>query len=172
MTPTTIHTEVPQMRPTIYLAGAVLSAAACFGPYPQRIREQTTLATGEKVQPAPVPVGAVPAAPPAADALQGKALADALVQHGDEFAAMGQFAQALDRYNRADMVAPGDKLTEFKIARSLDLQMQPREAEMRYRRFLNGLDIDRIKAQGDANAKLAEAIALAQQRLVVLERGR
>ena len=41
---------------------------------------------------------------------------------------------------------------------------------MRYQRFMNGLEIDKIKAQGDASAKMAEAIALAQQRIVVLEK--
>ncbi|MCX5762159.1 MAG: hypothetical protein NTW72_11785 [Gemmatimonadetes bacterium] len=43
-------------------------------------------------------------------------------------------------------------------------------ANMRYQRFLNGLEIDKIKAQGEASAKMAEAIALAQQRIVVLEK--
>jgi hypothetical protein len=30
--------------------------------------------------------------------------------------------------------------------------------------------VERIRAQGDANARMAEAIALAQQRIVVLEK--
>jgi hypothetical protein len=41
---------------------------------------------------------------------------------------------------------------------------------MRYQRFLLSLDIERINAQGNANAKMAEAIAMAQQRIVILEK--
>ena len=52
----------------------------------------------------------------------------------------------------------------------LDLQMRPVEAQIRYQRFLQSLEIERIRAQGDANAQMADAIARAQQRLIVLER--
>jgi hypothetical protein len=41
---------------------------------------------------------------------------------------------------------------------------------MRYQRFLQSLDLERIKVQGDANAQLAEAIAIAQQRLIILDK--
>jgi hypothetical protein len=41
---------------------------------------------------------------------------------------------------------------------------------MRYQRFLNQLEIQRIDAVGNANAKLAEAIARAHARIIVLEK--
>ena len=49
---------------------------------------------------------------------------------------------------------------QYKAARLLDLQLRPQEALMRYQRFLLSMDIERIRAQGDANAKMAEAIAI------------
>jgi hypothetical protein len=61
-------------------------------------------------------------------------------------------------------------MLEYKVATMLDLQMRPVEAQIRYQRFLHSLDIERIRAQGDANAQLADAIARAQQRLIILER--
>jgi len=41
---------------------------------------------------------------------------------------------------------------------------------MRYQRFLNQLEIQRIDAIGTANAKLADAIARARERIIILER--
>src|SRR3981081_2238722 len=44
------------------------------------------------------------------------------------------------------------------------------EAELRYHLFLHQLELQKIEAVGNANAKLADAIVRARQRLIVLER--
>ena len=98
------------------------------------------------------------------------AMADALIREGDQFNAAGDRARALDRYDRALALKRADPMLEYKVATMLDLQMRPVEAQIRYQRFLQSLEIERIRAQGDANAQLADAIARAQQRLIVLER--
>ena len=98
------------------------------------------------------------------------AMADALIREGDQFNAAGDRARALDRYDRALAMKRADAMLEYKVATMLDLQMRPVEAQIRYRRFLQSLEIERIRAQGDANAQLADAIARAQQRLIILER--
>ena len=101
---------------------------------------------------------------------QAKASAAALIREGDDLVASNDLAGALNRYDRASVLDPDAGETQFKAARLLDLQMRPQEALMRYQRFLLSLDIERIRAQGDASAKMAEAIAMAQQRIVVLEK--
>lgn len=98
------------------------------------------------------------------------AMADALIREGDQFNAAGDRARALDRYDRALALRRADPMLEYKVATMLDLQMRPVEAQIRYQRFLQSLEIERIRAQGDANAQMADAIARAQQRLIVLER--
>jgi len=98
------------------------------------------------------------------------AMADALIREGDQFNAAGDRARALDRYDRALALKRADPMLEYKVATMLDLQLRPVEAQIRYQRFLQSLEIERIRAQGDANAQLADAIARAQQRLIVLER--
>jgi hypothetical protein len=98
------------------------------------------------------------------------AMADALIREGDQFNAAGDRARALDRYDRALALKRADPMLEYKVATMLDLQMRPVEAQIRYQRFLQSLEIERIRAQGDANAQLADAIARAQLRLIVLER--
>jgi tetratricopeptide (TPR) repeat protein len=103
-------------------------------------------------------------------AAQGKAAAEALVREGDELVAANDLDGALNRYDRASVLDPEAADPQYKAARLLDLQLRPQEALMRYQRFLLSLEIERIQAQGDANAKMAEAIALAQQRIVVLEK--
>jgi tetratricopeptide (TPR) repeat protein len=158
------------LRPTIFVAA--LTATAC-APYPQRIHQQTVLENNDRVAAAPVAQG-VPAA--VAERAPSPAYADAqtegraLLKQGDELVGFGRFDEALDRYNRAGLLLVNEPLVDFKVARLLDLQMQPLEAKMRYQRFLQQLDLERIKVQGEANAQLAEAIALAQQRLVVLDK--
>lgn len=97
-------------------------------------------------------------------------LAAGLVRAGDELAANGDFVGALDRYDRASLLVPDDAEVDYKIATALDKQLRPIEAALRYRLFLHKLELERIDAVGTANAKLAEAIALAQQRIVILER--
>jgi tetratricopeptide (TPR) repeat protein len=159
------------LRPTIFIAA--VSAMAC-APYPQRINQQTVLANNESVEAVRVPTNTVPAG--VAERPESAAFADAasegraLLAQGDALAGFGKFDEALDRYNRAGLLLPTEPLIDFKVARLLDLQMQPREASMRYQRFLQQLDLERIKVQGEANAALAEAIALAQQRLIVLDK--
>ncbi|MCC7053151.1 MAG: hypothetical protein IT355_07765 [Gemmatimonadaceae bacterium] len=98
------------------------------------------------------------------------AMADALIREGDQFNAAGDRVRALDRYDRALALKRADPMLEYKVATMLDLQMRPVEAQIRYQRFLQSLEIERIRARGDANAQLADAIARAQQRLIVLER--
>jgi len=98
------------------------------------------------------------------------AMADALIREGDQFNAAGDRALALDRYDRALALKRADPMLEYKVATMLDLQLRPIEAQIRYQRFLQSLEIEQIRARGQANAQLADAIARAQQRLIVLER--
>jgi tetratricopeptide (TPR) repeat protein len=95
--------------------------------------------------------------------------AEALVREGDDLVAANDLAGALNRYDRASVLDPDQPEIEYKAARLLDLQLRPQEALMRYQRFLLSMEIERIRAQGEANARLAEAIALAQQRVIVLQ---
>jgi tetratricopeptide (TPR) repeat protein len=101
---------------------------------------------------------------------RARAQAEALVREGDDLVAANDLAGALNRYDRASVLDPDQPEIEYKAARLLDLQLRPQEALMRYQRFLLSMDLERIRAQGEASAKMAEAIALAQQRIVVLER--
>lgn len=98
------------------------------------------------------------------------ARAERLVGEGDELAARGRFEAALDRYDRADVIRPGDPLVAYKIATALDKQLRPIEALIQYRLFLHRLELERIEARGEAAAKLADAIARARERIIVLER--
>jgi hypothetical protein len=98
------------------------------------------------------------------------AMADALIREGDQFNAAGDRVRALDRYDRALALKRADPMLEYKVATMLDLQMRPVEAQIRYQRFLQNFELEKIREQGKANAALADAIARAQQRLIVLER--
>jgi len=107
----------------------------------------------------------------AADATDANRIrAAALTREGDALAAAGDFTSALDRYDRASVVNRADADLQYKMATSLDKLLRPVEAELRYRLFLNQLEIQKIDAVGNANAKLAAAIVDARERLVVLER--
>jgi hypothetical protein len=99
-----------------------------------------------------------------------RARAEALVKEGDALAAAGDFTGALERYDRASVVDRADPMLEYKMATSLDKLLRPREAELRYMLFLHRLELEKIDAVGNANARLAEAIAQARQRVIVLER--
>lgn len=99
-----------------------------------------------------------------------RALADALVREGDDFVAAGDRDRALERYDRALVLRSDDAMLNYKVATLLDQQLRPVEALMRYQRFLLQIELQRIEAIGNQNAKLAEAIALAQQRVIVLDR--
>lgn len=112
-------------------------------------------------------VNAVADATPEARA---RATADALTQEGDALAAAGDFTAALDRYDRASILVQNEPMVQYRIATSLDKLLRPIEAQIRYRLFLQQLELQRIEAVGKANAQMADAIARAQQRLIVLER--
>jgi tetratricopeptide (TPR) repeat protein len=101
---------------------------------------------------------------------RARAQAEALVREGDDLVAANDLDGALNRYDRASVLDPDQPDIEYKAARLLDLQLRPQEALMRYQRFLFAMELERIQAQGEAAARMAEAIALAQQRIVVLER--
>ncbi len=109
---------------------------------------------------------------PAEATLAGRAAAqaDALLREGDEFAAAGDLSRALERYDRADILRPGHPETTLRIATTLDKSLRPFEAIMRYRLFIHQLEIERIRARGEAAARIAEAIARAHERIIVLER--
>lgn len=109
---------------------------------------------------------------PADATLAGRAAAgaDALLRQGDEYAAAGRLDLALDRYDRADVIRPGHAETTLRIASTLDKQLRPIEASLRYQLFVHQMELERIEAHGDAAAKVAEAIARAHERIVVLER--
>ena len=96
--------------------------------------------------------------------------AAALVKEGDALAAAGDFTSALDRYDRASVVTRADVEIQYKMASSLDKLLRPIEAKLRYQLFLNQLELQRIEATGNANAKLADAIVQARERLIVLEK--
>ena len=109
----------------------------------------------------------------AGDARQANVVrAAALVSDGDAMAAAGDFTAALERYDRASVVWRADAELQYKMATALEKLLRPREAELRYRLFLNQLELDRIAAHGEANAKLAAAMIAARERIVVLERSR
>lgn len=99
-------------------------------------------------------------------------MAESLLREGDQLAAAGRLDAALDRYDRASILAPEDPLIDYRVASVLDKALRPFEAKLQYELFLHRLDLERIEARGQANAALAEAIALAQQRIIVLERSR
>ncbi|HEX6600887.1 MAG TPA: hypothetical protein VF034_16350 [Gemmatimonadaceae bacterium] len=99
-----------------------------------------------------------------------RARAEALVKEGDALAAAGDFTGALERYDRASVVDRADPMLAYKMATSLDKLLRPREAELRYMLFLHRMELEKIEAVGNANAKLADAIAQARQRVIVLEK--
>ncbi len=100
---------------------------------------------------------------------RSRALSEMLIREGDDLAAAGDFVAALDRYDRADVLSD-DPLLDYKIAAALDKQLRPIEALIQYRLFLHRLELEEIYARGEAAAKLADAIAQARQRVLVLER--
>lgn len=98
------------------------------------------------------------------------ARANALLEQGDEYAAAGRLDLALERYDQADILRPGDPETTLRIATTLDKSLRPVEAIMRYQLFIHQMELEKINARGDAAAKVAEAIARAHERIIVLER--
>lgn len=108
-----------------------------------------------------------------ADATRGgrtAARAAALLDQGDEYAAAGALDLALQSYDQADILRPGDAETTLRIATTLDKALRPIEASLRYQLFIHQLELERINAHGEAAARMAEAIARARERIVVIER--
>jgi hypothetical protein len=101
---------------------------------------------------------------------RARALAEMLIREGDDYAARGDLNAALDRYDRADVLMPGSPELDYRIASVLDKQLRPIEALMRYQLFLHRLELERIDAVGRAYGYLADAIAQARQRIIILER--
>lgn len=101
---------------------------------------------------------------------RARAQADALLTEGDALAAAGQLDLALDRYDRADVIRPNDSATTLRIASTLDKQLRPIEAILRYQLFIHQLELEKIEARGEAAARMAEAIARARERVVILDR--
>lgn len=99
-----------------------------------------------------------------------RARAEALLREGDDLALAGDFNGALNRYDRADIVSPDDPETTLRIARTLDKELRPYEALIRYQLFLHQLEIDRIHAYADLYARYGAAVAEAHSRILVLER--
>ena len=98
------------------------------------------------------------------------ALADALLREGDDLTARGELTDALDRYDRAQILRPNDARTDYRIATVLDKQLRPIEALIRYQLFLHRLELEKIDAHGRAYANMADAIAHARERVIVLEK--
>jgi hypothetical protein len=98
------------------------------------------------------------------------AMADALVREGDDYAARGELDAALDRYDRAHVLAGDDPRVTYRIATTLDKQLRPIEALIQYQLFLHQLELEKIDAVGRAYGHLADAIAHARERVIVLER--
>jgi hypothetical protein len=101
---------------------------------------------------------------------RNRVLGDRLEREGDDFLSAGDRDRALDRFDRALLLKPDDPALEYKVASLLDLQLRPVEALMRYQRFLQQLELERIEARGTQNAKLTEAVVRAQQRIVILRK--
>jgi tetratricopeptide (TPR) repeat protein len=101
---------------------------------------------------------------------RASAMAEMLLREGDDYAARGEFDMALNRYDRAQVLRPDDPQVEYRIATTLDKQLRPIEALIRYRLFLHRLELERIQVTGEAWGNLASAIAHARERVIVLER--
>jgi len=101
---------------------------------------------------------------------RARALADALLREGDDYAARGDLDAALDRYDRADILAGNDPRVTYRIATTLDKQLRPVEALIQYQLFLHQMELEKIDAYGRAWGNLADAIAHARERVIVLEK--
>ncbi|HET7275452.1 MAG TPA: hypothetical protein VFI91_09845 [Longimicrobiaceae bacterium] len=98
------------------------------------------------------------------------AQAEALLREGDQYTVAGRLDLALARYDQADILRPGDPQTTLRIARTLDKQLRPIEAVLRYRMFIHQMELEKIRARGEVAANVAEAIARAHERIVVIEK--
>ncbi|CAN5678666.1 hypothetical protein BH23GEM3_BH23GEM3_20320 [soil metagenome] len=100
------------------------------------------------------------------------AQAEALLREGDNLTLAGDLSRALDRYDRADILRPNHPETTLRIATTLDKSLRPVEAILRYQLFIHQMELERIRARGEAAARIAEAITRAQERIIVIERNR
>lgn len=94
----------------------------------------------------------------------------ALLEEGDRLAAAGDLDRALNRYDRADILLRDDPMVTYRIATTLDKQLRPIQALIQYRLFLHRLELEKIRARGEVAANIAEAIARARERIIVLEK--
>ena len=93
-----------------------------------------------------------------------------MLREGDDYAARGDLDAALDRYDRADILAGNDPRVTYRIATTLDKQLRPVEALIQYQLFLHQMELEKIDAYGRAWGNLADAIAHARERVIVLEK--
>ena len=123
-------------------------------------------------------VGTVSTPADATLAGQAAARAEALLREGDEYAAAGRLDLALERYDRADVIRPGNAETTLRIASTLDKQLRPMEAALQYRLFLHRLELEQIEARGEERQEsdvdflvdLPAGYDLFKQRLPLAER--
>ena len=115
-------------------------------------------------------VRVVNSADDATSASRASALAELLLREGDDLTARGELNEALNRYDRAQVLRAGDPQIDYRIATVLDKQLRPIEAQVRYQLFLHKLELEKIKATGEAYGHLANAIAHARERIIVLEK--
>ena len=101
---------------------------------------------------------------------RASATAEMMLREGDDYTARGDLKAALDRYDRAQILRPNDAAIDYRIASVLDKALRPMEAQIRYQMFLHKMDLEKIEAHGKANAYLADAIAQARQRVIILEK--
>jgi hypothetical protein len=106
----------------------------------------------------------------ATTAARASAMSEMLLREGDDYVARGEFGMALNRYDRAQVLRPADPEIDYRIATVLDQQLRPIEALMRYQLFLHRLEIEKIQAVGEAYGHLADAIAHARERVIILEK--
>jgi hypothetical protein len=101
---------------------------------------------------------------------RASSLAEMLLREGDDLVARGEFNMGLNRYDRAQVLRPDDPQIDYRIATVLDKQLRPIEALIRYRLFLHRLELEKIQAVGEAYGHLANAIAHARERIIILEK--
>jgi hypothetical protein len=101
---------------------------------------------------------------------RANSLAELLLREGDDLVARGEFNLALNRYDRAQVLRPDDPQIDYRIATVLDKQLRPIEALIRYQLFLHRLELEKIRAVGEAYGQLASAIAHARERIIILEK--
>ncbi|MEO5509644.1 MAG: hypothetical protein ABIV28_07410 [Longimicrobiales bacterium] len=101
---------------------------------------------------------------------RASAMADMMLREGDDYTARGDLNAALDRYDRAQVLRPSDPRIDYRIATVLDKALRPIEAQVRYQLFLHKLELEKIDAYGKAYGNMADAIAQARQRVIVLEK--